>query len=351
MASQQLLNAQKLLEQRRKQEGINYRPVITLPAAELPTQPTQGEPEQPETAVSLPDTVKAYPTLQTAFGAAGHDQLGRLYLLLLALDQGGRGMVDHAALRAADSRTWRHTRRVLERGHGIAWDNDKKRARVIRYAPHRVMINLDGGWLRGAPVAFPVSALVDGMQAYRAYCLAAWHTSINNPSPLTRQTIREATGACESSQRAYDKIAATQAKLNYAIDDTAPYDETKQDLMYKRWGGVFRFYDFNGKYTGKRGAYSAWRMPNSYQASLATLPKGRQKKHNRQINLVINGTRGNSRKVVRIYHLDGSEAGKAYNRHPDLDHYVRAGDSVQPKAEKPSKLAGAAMWQYLAKTK
>jgi hypothetical protein len=92
----------------------------------------------------------------------------------------------------------------------------------------------------------------------------------------------------------------------------------------------------------------AWRLPNSYDGCHSPGPKGRQKKINRQIDLVNQRAQGNDRpasaarvggdgKPERLFFESGGAAAKAYNR---AGHF----DAFWP----PAGRAEAGLWRVIA---
>jgi hypothetical protein len=287
-----------------------------------------------------PTTVKVYPPLLAAMLDAGLAPVGRVYELLKAKDHAGRGCFDIAEVRdllTAKDSSWRvcgrrRLRGILADGDGTCWTRDD-RDRIWLHGPARIAQALDCGRLRGVPVALPVAALLAGLAETKAAFLASWHAGRvdgeGNSTPISQAAIRKETGVSEVTARRYHKIAGVKTQRNIAISDL-PWREHMADETYERGRGVFRFVDRQGK-RGKRGrGYVAWHMPATYTAPYSQSPKGRQRKINRQIDLVISTTRGNSREVNRLYYLKGSAAAKAHSRQPDDDHYLRGKPSLIP---------------------
>jgi hypothetical protein len=289
-----------------------------------------------------PTTVKVYPPLLAAILDAGLAPEGRVYELLKARDDEGRGCLDIAEIRdllTAKDSPWRicgrrRLRGILAKGDGIFWQRYTK-DRLWLNGPARVAQALDCGRLYGLPAALPVAALQAGLAETKAAFLASWHTgredAEGNSMPISQAMIRKMTGISEVTQRRHNKLAGVKTQPNIAISDM-PWRDNMADATYERGRGVFRLVDRRGK-RGKRGrGLVAWHMPASYTSPYSQSPKGRLRKINRQIDLVISTTRGNSREVNRLYYLKGKAAVKAHSKQPDDDHYILRKPSLIPDA-------------------
>jgi hypothetical protein len=342
--SQQLENANKLLEQYRKRDGVIYH---------TPALPVAGQsPDTPDTAVS--QTVKAYPSLLNAFHKKELVPVGRVYMLIRAMDKDGRGRVPVSQLRDMFTgpgspwrifTTWKRLRQVLNQGEGICWQRDPDGDLRI-YGPHRIAQALECGRLRGQPVELPVKELLKGIQATKAQ----FYTCLHSGRPITQKKLRELTGIPQSTQRLYNQVAGVKSQKNICVNDKEPYNrENVQRRAWQQGRNVFRFYVRKGKLRGL--AFVAWRLPSSYESGHAVAPKGRQKKVNQAIALVMNRERGNNEKVERLYHPDNATAGAAYNRSPEHDHYYPVDSSIISDRWRNSRLASAAVWGVLPGSK
>jgi len=277
-------------------------------------------------------TVKVYPMLLAAMLKANLATAGRVYALLRADDHQGRGcheIADVRELLTSKDSAWRvygrrRLRDILAEGDGIFWTSDD-RGRLWLNGPATIAGALGCGRLRGFPVNMPIAPLLAGLAETKAAFLAAFHAgradAEGNSAPISQAAICELTGISPATQRRYHKIAGVEVQHNIAISDQ-PWREHMADATYERGRGVFRFVDKQGQ-RGKRGrGYVAWHMPASYTSPYSQSPKGRQRKINRQIDLVISTARGNSRVIYRRYFLKGGAALKAHSRHPDADHYL-----------------------------
>lgn len=306
-----------------------------------------------ETLPELPDTVRAYPSLLAAARQGGRVPQMRLYLLCMALAKGsGYVKLDQVkryyTLKDSPYKAFgpRRLRQILAEGTGAFWDRHTDSALWLK-SPDKIAAALDVGHIGGAAVDLPLYPLLDGHREAAAAFYGAWHAARgDDPNPISRATIRKVTGACKSSQIAYEELASVQARRNIAIIG----DATKEGMQSAAWrfGHVFKFRDHAGK-LGRRGwvYVAAWR-PNSYQSPYATLPKGRLRKINKSLHNLVTMGRGKCEDdFLRVYHGDGDAAADAYNRDPKHDHFYRRGAGLKPTAARPPKLEGVQLWAVL----
>jgi hypothetical protein len=320
-----------------------------LPPDVTPTPPPSPTAPQiePHTAVTLSDTVKAYPDLLNAFLIQREAPAARLYMLLRAIDQNGRGWLEIGAVRQitddAHMFTWRRLRQILEAGNGRFWDiTNHGRIRYKSVAKLAQELNCDR--LNASPVNFPVQAIIKSTKTFKAHCLAAWHAGQSDNNPITRKVLRDVTGVSETSQREYDKIAGTTAQLNIAITDKKWTDrQAREEYTWGHGRSVFRFVDLRGKqpHLKRYDQMIAYRLPNSYTADMSQAPRGKQRRINQKIRPRIYVGRGIS--LDRRYYQDAELAARAFGRGKQ-ELLIRVGTTIIPKADRPSKLAGAAIW-------
>lgn len=384
-----VMRAQAALEARRAAEGVNYRPpgaveprawfvrlavelVRTDPADRGDVGALTPDPATTSTVGTIPigfdhdhggrveddhggqddrGAATVYPSLAAAFLASDTSAVGRLWLLLRAWDAAGRGFYDldqvYQAF-AGDGSPWRlGTRRrvqqLVKQGAGIFWTlRNPQPGRGGRFGgytalqmtePARVALALGVERLAGSPVAVPVADLLGGMHKANAALFAAAVTlrmRRERARPVTRETLAGMTGAAASTQRTYTRTANIEARPNYSVSSVGDVDGA----------GVFPFLDYTGQQGGRPGrTYLARHMPNSYAASLATRARGRMRKVNKRLNLVIYGARGERPKIdmTRIYHDTAGQAAAGFNRACNHDHYWRHGRTS----------AGADMWHVI----
>ncbi len=147
------------------------------------------------------------------------------------------------------------------------------------------------------------------------------------------------------TQRVYEQRAGVEVRANMAVGERLT-DKSLQERAWQHGRATFSFTDSEGKHGPAGGRYVAWRLPNSYQGPHALSPKGRMKKINHQIDLVNSRVQGNDldrataryrtttcEQVAvrftfdRLFHPNGREAGRAYNRDQRRDIYWPAGRS------------------------
>lgn len=361
-----------VLDERRAAAGVDYCPPATPDGrfARECLDRAAALQQQLDSRLTLPDVLPVYPALLTAVLQAGDASAARVLLLLHLLDRDGCGWLDLDQLRAVyadpDSRyyvfTWRRWRQILNAGDGRYWKVTHN-GRVRYRAPWRIMVTLDAGKLQGDKVMFPAAVLFNGLKKYKAYILDAFHSgrpsanpddeNDNFGAPITRQTLRKITGVSESTQREYHHLTAVRRRSNIAITNEKYAAENVENRTWEHGFSVFKFNDFRGRQRKiglKPGdEVIAWRLPNSYEGSLATAAAGRKKKLNRMIGLVTIGARGSGAEIEQLYHPDSAAAGVAFNRSPEHDHYFAAGAIFMPRAIRPSKLAGAGVWGVITR--
>ena len=184
--------------------------------------------------------------------------------------------------------------------------------------------------LTGRPVALPVEALLGGIGRVRAHFYASFHSGRQDETstarPISRTTLRQITHVPQRTQRLYERTAGIGVRSNIAVGERLT-DQNIQERAWRHGRAVFAFNDRQGQQGPAGGRYVAWRLPNSYQGCHAQSPPGRQKKINRQIDLVNLGAQGNELPAEgnlsrsAIFHPDGQSAGQAYNRNSAADAY------------------------------
>lgn len=300
-------------------------------AEATPEADSEAKPEAEPAAEPLPQFIKAYPTLLTAFLKHQLAAPGRVYLLMRALDSNGRGWLDVAQLRYRLTHNastwhvcgWRRLRQILQQGEGVLWQRDGN-GRIWLYNPARILMKLENGRLQGRPVAMPIKPLLGGIQQVRAHFYASFHSGRKRSNPISRITLAAATGVqTEASQRTYEKVARIKKQFNMAVGER--YNKTHSEARGWHHGtAVFDFIDHHGRQGPEKRHYIAWQLPNSYEGSHQQVARGRQKKLNQQIDLVTQQARGNGLRG-RLFYGDGAKAARAYNRAQGAyDNYWRS---------------------------
>ncbi len=265
-------------------------------------------------------TVKHYPSLGTAALASQETAGLRLWLVCRHLDGAGRGWLEIAHLRQQVTGKdaplklcgWRRLRQILGEGNGRfwTWQDD----RLWLHGAARVAAALGVTHFNGRPVDLPLTALTDGIGAFRAHLYAAWHSGRRASTPIARATQRHHLHVPERSQRRYCQRLNLKRQRHIAIGK--PYN--KERMEQRLWGqgqATFAFLDSQGALGKKNGRYVAWQLPNSYGRRHQPSRMGRQKKLQRQLTDLVNqGARGNGENAVqRHYHPNGKAAARAAN--------------------------------------
>ena len=317
-----------------------------------PTEPAAPTPEP--AAPTIPKTVKAYPSLLTAFYKAELAPVGRVYQIMRAIDAGGRGWLDLAQLRTmlTDKKSpWhicgkRYFRMIMRRGNGVTWQlTDNGRVRYM--APGKILTALGAGRLQGKPVLLPVkAALLSSIQPFKAYILEAWHAGRREGNPISQHAIRAATAIPEATQRTYNKKNGVTCHRNDAIGQRET-KESKQGAAFKHGHNGQIFTDWVGKMGTEGARYLSWRMPNSYETHIQQTAKGRQKKINNSIVLVNKQARGKNESVGKLYYQDSGAAGSSYNRNPSHDCYWPEASAMTRTASNRAKVRTVKLWAVL----
>ena len=271
----------------------------------------------------VPESMTMHPSLASALLAEEQTAVGRIWLLARALDGAGRGWLARAELVAAlteEGSPWRvcgrrHLRTLLRRGEGLFWTLERrpKGDRVWLQGLARVAAGLGVAKLRGRPVAVPTVVVLGPIGDFRAHLYATFHSSRAGTSgevggPISREALEGATGVPTRSQRRYERRAGVRVQTNIALGERLGGDgRWDQELLWQRRRAAFLLTDRDGR-QGERGdVYQAWRLPNSYGGCHPPAPRGRQRKVNRQIDLVTDRARGNGLSGARtLYARSGA---------------------------------------------
>lgn len=309
-----------------------------------PTRPSHSTPTPPPPSPTSPPaatTLRAYPSLLTAFLRREMAPVGRLWLIARHLDAAGRGWLPVAALRQAVTAKdaplrlcgRRRLRQLLSAGAGQLWQRDGQN-RLWLYGAARVAANLGLERLQGKPIALPLSDLLAGIGRTRAAFYAAFHAG-RSRDPISRATLETLTGVPARTQAHYDVQLDVDRTPHFAVQATTAAAHCPQEHAWQRGGAAFQLTDHRGR-LGRAGAtYAAFRLPNSYRAPYRTCSRGRQKKINRRLrqDLVTQGTQGNSR-PARCFFRDAKQAARAQRRRSLFFH-----SSVHSRS-------GGELWHY-----
>ncbi|MGB3717885.1 MAG: hypothetical protein WA996_26000 [Candidatus Promineifilaceae bacterium] len=319
--------------------------------------PRQTELHQPFTKIGTNSSpaercVKLYPDIALGMLRQEVVAAGRLWLLLQYIDAEGCGWVSLSAARRRLTEIdavlrvcgRRQLRKLLSKGDGFFWIRNDDRIWLKSAA--KVAASLKVQRLIGNPVALPVDDLLKGVGHARAHFYASFHSSRNKEarggkgaSPIARSTLQRLSHASRRSQQRYERRTDIYAQSNIALGGVSTI-ENDQRVAWKQGTAAFRFRDSAGKIGRKGITYSAWQLPNNYTGPHVTLPKGRQKRINRElVDLFTKGMTGNGKISVafgrgsgresrpgdqcpnRLYHKHGLSAAASYSRSPDIDAY------------------------------
>jgi hypothetical protein len=262
----------------------------------------------------------------------GQTAVGRVWLLLRAMDNQGSGWVEETQARAnltIRESSWRicgrrQWRNLLQQGEGIFWQ--QKNGRLWLASVARVAMALGVSRLIRQPVAIPVVTLTQTLGIVRAHLYASFHSSRmgqeqSGGRPIARATLSELSQVTAKTQRAYEQKANVYAEPNFAVG--APYSpERAEEAAWQKGTASFRLVDVAGKQGRPGAAYIAWQLPNSYSGPHVPLGRGRQKRMNRQLaDLLLKGMTGNGREAVdaydcrtKRYFRNGRLAAQAFSR-------------------------------------
>jgi len=267
------------------------------------------------------EQVKLYPDIGLGMLRNEQTAAGRLWLLLRHLDGVGQGVlridITQQTLTTPTSIYYlcskRQLRNLLQAGEGVFWTRDNNRIWLRSAA--RVAHALGVERLTGRPVALPLSALLNGIGAFRAHLYTAFHSSRTKEAahgsqamPISRAALAELSGVGGSSQRAYEARAGVEVQTNYAVGEAATKEAT-ENRAWRHGRALFELKDHRGRQGRAGQTYLAWQLPNSYIGSHTQQPKGRQKRINRKLrDLVIKGTPGNGEGAVEPRAVDAATA-------------------------------------------
>ncbi len=289
--------------------------------------------------------MKLYPDITLGMLKNGQEAAGRIWLLLHYIDEAGRGWIDEneARYRLTHNQSplrvcgRRQLRKLLARGDGLFWRRDK--GRLWLRSTTKVSAELSVYHLNRHPVALPVVALLQGIGLVRAHFYAAFHSGRNEKSknkhqskPISRARLNQISQVSRRSQQRYEKLTAVIRKNNFVISRRISARDF-QEQAWQRGRAVFNFVDYAGKMGQKGISYIAWQLPNNYLGPHKPLPKGRQKRMNRELaDLFMKGMTGNGNELVqedqpgegRRFYDQAQSAATTYNRSPDQDVFWRS---------------------------
>jgi hypothetical protein len=365
--SQQLINAQKELARRRQLAGVSYRP----PAGSVNSEQCSVDSEQlavnseqstvnsqqirnpkseiqnrlfphSEIRIRISPTLAAH-CLDKNHRTNGHtlDAPYRLYKILQALDQDGRGWLANQdiepLLTKKGSSFYIYGRRqlkiILRRGEGLFWNRVKSHGQVrIRLVSRARLISKlsPGSRLCGREVEIPLSYLLGSGRGRQANANAALYAAVHagclrpdkgrsgerKPRPISRAKLSELSGCSNYRQRSYERRMDITVQSNIHI--LGPHNEYELERARLHFGlPAYKHTDYQGKINRhQRGAaYIAVRLPNSYHLpdAITVVNSRRLRTINRFLDGLCHlGSGGSDREeIVRLYHSDAATAVRA----------------------------------------
>jgi hypothetical protein len=280
---------------------------------------------------SQSNSIKSYPPLLSAMLKHDLATAGRVWLLGQHIDSDGRGWIALDQLRwqltgsgkwaSAEKPPitricgWRRLRQILTQGKGVFWEKDDF-GRLWLYGTARVAASLGLERLRDRPVELPICDLTASIGQVRATFYAAFHAGRQKKeptsAPISRASIKAATGVPPRTQWQYESEAGIERQFNYAIGQQWSV-QNAQNAAWRHGNATFCLTDTFGRNGAKGKRYVARQLPNSYKATLATGARGRQRKVNRKLtDLVQKGAGERSTKTItQLYYPSAATAIKA----------------------------------------
>ncbi len=256
----------------------------------------------PHSAISLP------PSLALALLRQGRVAEGRLWLLLRWLDGDGRGWLERAAIFAActdkTSPTYlctpRYLRELLAAGDGLFWQQDSATGKACPELAERVWLRgqvkvaagLGVRRAQGRNVEMPVAILFAPIGQVRAHLYASFHSGRGETAaPISRETLRNLSGASPRAQQGYEQRARVQAQGCVAVGAAVTAVSDPQEHAWQHGRAAFTITDHGG-ITAARGTFT--RRGACRTGTLARTSRGRNHADSTPgwQSCVIKGTRG-----------------------------------------------------------
>lgn len=240
-----------------------------------PLRDSQGSPHREAmntlTEASPSSQIKLYPQLSAAALKAKLDKELALWYELRSFTGAGRvafNSVLAALVPAYYSRATLY--RLLRSGDGVFWriwlaDRLHPEVKIEYFGVHNVTKLLGVGYL-SRPREIPLS-LFSGRQAKRAHLYSSLFKAdgCNKAKPISRDSLKAATGASRRSQIRYDKVAGNRRIANFAFQRDAK-------------GGLYPMLEFR---TAKSSEYlTVRRLGNTYHSQAVAAPRGMIKRVN-----------------------------------------------------------------------
>ncbi len=312
---------------KRRSQLTTHNSATPQPRNLATSQPRNPATPQPRNSAP-PQTCKLYPDVALGMLRKEQAAAGRIWLLLRHYNKEGSGWVSLEAAREKLTRKesdlrvcgWRQLRNLLNQGEGVFWE--RRNGRIWLRSVAKTAAALDVWQLKSQPVAIPVNALLQGMGQVRAHLYASFHSGradeAKQARPIARETITAISHINERTQRLYEERAQVRKKRNFAIGPQTS-DLAEEQIAWRHGRAAFQLKDQDGRHGRKGKTYLAWQLPNSYTGPHAKLPRGRQKRINRELaDLFMKGMMGNDEEMIdadwrqKRYFENGRSAAKVY---------------------------------------
>ncbi|MCA9873037.1 MAG: hypothetical protein KC441_05265, partial [Anaerolineales bacterium] len=279
-------------------------------------------------------TLSLPPALGLALLQQGRVAEGRLWLLLRVYDTDDRGWWARAEMTAVFTEASspacfcspRYLRQLLARGEGLFWRQDAA-GKVWLRSQAKVAAGLGLRRLPGRAAQLPTSVLLGPIGDLRAHLYAAFHSSRGeDAAPISRESLRDLSGASPRTQQAYEKRAKVRVQPCLAVGGVAgtatASSAALQEDAWQHGRAAFTFHDRRGRHGRPGQTMPARRLPNRYAGPH---PTGRRSRRlNRRLaGLCHQGDAGNGRggrcaddrrAAKRRYYPDGAAAARDWVR-------------------------------------
>jgi hypothetical protein len=128
---------------------------------------------------------------------------------------------------------------------------------------------------QGLNLAGPLGVFLGRMDSFKAYFWAGRRTALER---VTASNDSRSNMVSSRSGCGHGRISLLAAALT-----PLPSSAAVQELAWQHGRAYFRFTDWRGQYGRPGKSYHAWRLPNSFRGPHHCLPRGRQRRLNRQL--------------------------------------------------------------------
>ena len=321
-----LANAQTTIEAYQRRDGVALARPETAVSALAPIIIVSIDPApaaRPEASSVL---TRLHPILLGQLKNDGRETLALYWLIIKYIDksknEASDGWVTEGEfkdfVKAHGLLNRRSANAIIRQLDGVLVDREN--GRLWHYSPEKVMKLNDYERAAGSPVDIPISRLTSGLPTFRATvheAFLAGRPSGSSNSPISRETIRDITGASPESQRKYETITGIIATPAYAFLEA-------NDMQESAWAtgkAHFIFTDYhNFKGGGKGKLYFCRTLPNTYKNNTNSPLKRASKNGTKRINVAARQSEseadGNEQKRKRrMYYRDVTKAAKNNEEH------------------------------------